>query len=236
MKKWIAFLCFMSTLVFIVCSCGQNKTKEGYLEFPKLQWGMTMEEVKEVLEIEEENISHEMIGQMATSIRVENESEKIFGEKYNRLFLEFIDFGDGIRKLCSVSVQYERKSADMDQVIKNMEKEYGETVSSITEYSTFNALKVDGKQEFTENTVEETDNIKLWKGISMGEILEKVQYETYRKTWGNYQDGFDEELWESFLKNASVTIVFDNRDADYPTISWNAYNYCVYDFIKEQNL
>lgn len=226
MKK-VVFVIFAS--VILLCSCSKN-TQSDYLEFPKTKWGMSMAETLDAYGISEKDTCY-----YDEDYIFGLEGYQIFGEKTSIIFFNYIYFEKGKNKLCNIEVNYP-ESADMNNVLKEIKKAYGETVSEVTNYSSYQIFEGRiPKREFSES-----DHLKCWANKkSVSQSIPENQLADYCNVWKNYQSGLNDDNWDTFSQNAKlVTLVWsDNGEAPSPednAVDFNAYNLVVFDEIKSQ--
>ncbi|GMQ62958.1 hypothetical protein [Vallitalea maricola] len=226
MKK-IAFIIF--TTVILLCSCSK-KADPDYPEFSKTNWGMSMAETLNAYGISEKDTSH-YVEDSVFSVK----GYELFGEKTSIIIFNFINFKKGNPKLCSVKVNYP-ESADLNNVLKEMKKVYGETVSNISIYDLFQVFE--DKLPVKEYT--ESDHLKLWaNNKSVLQSIPENQHENYRNLWKNYQTSLRDDNWDTFSKNAKMVTVVWSDNGEFPSLEkyaldFNGYNLVVFNEINSQ--
>lgn len=229
MKKRVFATTLFLVLIIILCSCG-GKEGDGSLEFPKTKWGMTRAEVLEAYGIEREDTSEWMDSVYGTSFAVEG--QKLFGEETGRIRFEFLDIGSGTKQLCVVSVEYP-DDADMDRVLKNMRKEYGDTVSEITMYQPMTVIPGILAKEH----VAESETMKVWGSAFVNQEIPEEHFADYRTLWsGPFPLDVNEENWGEFYEKSRLAGVLWSDDGGVPgaenALYFNAYNLMVYNQMK----
>jgi len=225
MKK-IAFIIFIASI--LLCSCSRKEDSD-YLEFPKTKWGMSMEETLNAYGITEKNTSYYDEG--STFII---DGYELFGEKTSKITFNFIDLKNGKPILCAVRATYP-DSADMNQVLKKMQKAYGKMVPDIHLYSLFQVLD----DELPERKYTESEHLKLWGSKSVIQSIPEKERESYRDRWKNYQPGLKDENWDAFSQNARMVTAIWSDNGEFPTLEknaldFNAFNLVLYKEIKGQ--
>ena len=221
------------SIALMLSSCGNGKTTDNKLEFPKTTWGMMIDEVKEALALNEDSISNEMIGEKGSMIEIENYESELL--KTSKIVLNFIDTGDGVQRLCTANVYYSEETTS-EQVVEALKKEYGDPISSITEYQlSGSTLQPDTLKSYE---YKESNHVKVWGSSSIADIIDKKKESEYEAAWEEKQVGLTEENWADFAKNTRLsTIIFsDGEGSDSPEkgIYLNGYHRVVYDGIKSQ--
>lgn len=215
-RNKISILMILLT-VLLFGACADKKSDDTDLNFPKLNWGMSREEVMEAGGIAEEDL--ESYGdEMQYSSSYIIEGYKVFGEKSDRTRFEMLDLGNGTKGLANVIVEYP-DSADMDRVLKEMKKAYGATVPEIIRYDMMSMMGMDDSLPEVQYT--ESDNVKIWAGNSVNEVIPKGQEDAYKKLWQEkpypsatvpFQTGLSDDTWEEFSKNAKMVMVLWLKD------------------------
>lgn len=221
---------FMIFLVanLLLCSCGSTE-KQSNLEFPKTTWGMSMEETLDSYQITIEDTSRYHETGRGSMFMIED--YELFGEKTSDTDFQFIDFADnGIFELCYVRVTY-LEGSDMNHVLTQMQKVYGETISDVTVYRGFSAF---GDKVLTEDHYAASENLKIWAGSSVTECIPENKSENYRKSREFFQYGLTEENWDIFSQNARMVTVIWSVDEGVNRLEFNAYQLAVYKELKNQ--
>ncbi|GKX27530.1 hypothetical protein SH1V18_00100 [Vallitalea longa] len=226
MKK-VAFIIFTTVILF--CSCSK-KADSDYKEFPKTNWGMSITETLNAYEISKKDTINYRENYSFTI-----EGYELFGEKTSMILFNFIYFEKENPKLCAVRVNYP-ESADMNNVLKEMKKEYGETVSNISNYYLFGAFE--NKLPVYKYT--ESDHLKLWANKkSVIESIPENQHVDYRNLWKNYQTSLRDDNWDTFSQNANMVTVVWSDNGEFPArenyaLDFYAYNLVVFNEINRQ--
>lgn len=225
MKKAV-FIIFIASI--LLCSCSRKEASDN-LEFPKTKWGMSMEETLDAYGITKKDTSYYREGLTF----IINDYE-LFGEKTSKIIFNFIDLKNGKPILCAVRVFYP-DSADMNHVLKKMQKAYGKTVPEVPMYSLFQTLG----DELPEREYTESEHLKLWANKSVIQSIPENERENYRDRWKDYQSGLKDENWEEFSQNARMVNVIWSDDGVFSkleknALDFNAFNLELYKEIKNQ--
>lgn len=216
MKKiFSVFVILLTALLFGACS--DAKSDNSDLNFPKLNWGMSREEVMEASGIAEEDMQGYGDEMQYSAVYIV-EGYEVFGETSDNTRFEMLDLGSGTKGLTAVTVEYP-DSADMDHVLGEMKKAYGDTVPEVIRYDMMNMLQVE--DSLPEVVYEESDNVKIWAGNSISEIIPQGQEDAYKKLWQEkpyssatipFQVGLSDDTWGEFSKNAKMVMVLWLKD------------------------
>lgn len=225
----------------VLCSCGKQ---EKAIEFPNVKWSMSLQEVKDALDVTEDDILS--CEEQKRSISFSVKEQEIFGETAETVHFGFlnIELGedknirqfdeerqDGDEVLCTVTVIYP-KDADIEKVQKEMEKEYGKyKLSSMQEFSFYNAT---GEEKVSISKYEESDTLKLWGNETIEKAIGEKNVEFFKKNWSYYMPNLDKSQWEEFSQNSHLVTVSMAKDEEYLTVNFNAYNLAVYEEIEEK--
>lgn len=229
MKKRAFVTTLFLVLTIILCSCGE-KEGDGSLEFPKTKWGMTRAEVLEAYDMEREDASDWQDDGYGTTFAVEG--KKLFGEETGRIQFEFLDIGSGTQQLCVVSVEYP-DDADMNRVLKNMRKEYGDTVPEITMYQP----STESPGILVEEHVAESETMKVWGSTFVNQEIPEEHFADYRTLWSGLSPlEVKEESWEEFYGKSRLAGILWSDDGGVPgaenALYFNAYNLMVCNQMK----
>jgi hypothetical protein len=159
---------------------------------------------------------------------------KLFGEETDIIMFSFLNFEKGKPKLVAVKVTYPEGS-DMNKVLKEMKKLYGDTVSDISIFDTF--LMTD---ELKERKFTESEHLALW--VSEKSILQTISgknSEDYKELWKKYKYGLKEDTWDIFSKNSKLVTVAWTDNGEYPSkskyaLDFDAFNLVASNEIKNQ--
>ena len=174
----------------------------------------------------------------AAAIAVDTETT-VFGEKASRVMFQFINFDQsgtaGKPVLCEMDITYP-DDADMDTVKKEMEKAYGNSKDFITRYELFQSL---GDDQLPEYTYKKADQLAVWSGQSLKEVIPSDKSAEYETAWEAYQPGLTADNWESYTEQASTaTAVCASVAEAFPMfekngVSLEAYPGLVYEQVKK---
>ena len=229
MKKRVFAITLFLVLTIILCSCG-GKEGDGSLEFPKTKWGMTRAEVLEAYDMEREDASEWQDDGYGTTFAVEG--QKLFGEETGRIRFEFLDIGSGTQQLCAVSVEYP-DDADMNRVLKNMRKEYGDTVPEITMYQP----ATESPGILVEEHVAESETMKVWGSAFVNQEIPEEHFADYRTLWsGPSPLEVKEASGEELYGKSRLAGILWSDDGGVPgaenALYFNAYNLMVCNQMK----
>lgn len=201
----------MGIILAAVCfsACAEKKVDSNGLEFPGMKWGMVKDEAFEAAGIKDEDVSDDSTEASFGSAYIV-EGYEAFGEKSDRASFSFFDMGNGEQKLCAVFVEYP-KDADMDRVLEQMKKAYGDTVPKINVFGQFQELGI-GQQSGYD--YEESEHLKLWSGATIEEMIPEGKEDDYMELWQEQiPSGTNSETWEDALKNAGLEIALWTDDS-----------------------
>lgn len=224
MKK-IYIIFFAATL--LLCSCSKKENMD-HLEFPKTTWGMSMEETLDAYEITKEDTSNYDVTSSSSSFMIEG--LELFGEKTAKIIFGFLDLDCKEELVLSqVKVMYPDHT-DMNHVLEEMQKKYGETVSEISVFD-LHQIMGDGMLEMKYT---ESEQLKIWAGGSVMEYIPENESEAYRDLWKKYQRGLNDENWDTFMKNARMVHIFLGEHEESNSLQFYAYNVTAYHKVKSQ--
>lgn len=183
----------------IVLSSCKSKESTEYLEFPKTNWDMTLDQVKTAYEVEEKDISNYM-----ENSYLEIEGYKIFEEKSLKVKFHFGDIRGVSNKLIAVEVEYP-EDANMKKVLKHMTKTYGDTASEVNFISYSSLLMNDRFNEFPS---QETEHLKVWSTGKLVDIVPKDKLDQYKEMWTKYLRAIPyDNNWDRLLDEGSLVTV-----------------------------
>ncbi len=224
MKKKLPIIVFIAAIV--LCACGK-KQEDNSLNFPKTTWEMGMDEVMSAWGAKKEDTKHfksDDLGSMFTL-----EGQELFGEQTELINFQFYDFaGGGTQEFCYVQVTYP-DDADMDQVLTEMKKAYGEPHEGITFYIPYMIL-----EELKEFQPEDPDKIKSWALDRVSDLIDKEKLADYQKPWEAFQQGIDQDHWDTFINNTWTVRVSWITDAEWNRLEFDATGMKIYHTIHNQ--
>lgn len=228
MKKTLSLFVLIAIL-FLPSSC-KSRSDVDSLIFPKTTWGMSVEETFDAFGItKEDTASYDDYEKGGVTVFSINDYE-LFGEPASKIVFNFMDLKDnGNGALCEIKVIYPQ-SADMDHILEEMQKTYGETVPNFSVYDGYQI----SDQEMAEIKFSESEDLKLWASKPVTEYIPQNESEHYRNLWENYQPGLVDENWDLFSQNARMVTVNWSRNEVLNMLSFRAYNFCVYNELKSQ--
>lgn len=166
MKKKLSIVIFIAAI--FLCSC-ENKQENSSLNFPKTTWEMGMDEVMGAWGAEKEDTRHFETDELGTMFTLEG--RELFGEKTELINFQFYDFaGSGTQEFCYVQVTYPDDN-DMDHVLEEMKKVYGEPQEGIISYLPYVILET--LQEFQPK---DPDKVKSWALDRVADLSEKESW------------------------------------------------------------
>lgn len=216
MRKRIYITLCMAAIIFSGCAGTQT---ESLLEFPGIQWDMTMDEVLDACKINLEEAESYDVLERVSSFSVKD--YEIFGETASTVEFSFVNLElgeaqnlqefdaeemNGQERLVNIWVEYP-KDIDRDKVLKEMKKIYGKyALTEIKEFPIFNPLMGNDEMPIAGITYRESEKIKVWGSFS--------------------------------TEGRMVTAVYSENQAgqDNIVIQFDAYNLAVYSEIKENFL
>ena len=194
LKKIICFMFLITFCVFAGCSKGsQNKN----IELEDAPWGITMEEVLKNYGVNKDTVTNLIENENDSYFALEN-GQKMFGEKTSQIYFSFVDvsFSGKPQKLYEIRVVYP-DDANMENVLKKMEKDFGKTtVPNIILYPFYSIIP---------SVYEENENAAYWTSQSIKEAVPKENAEEYKAMWENIQKGLTSENWDEFSEKSHLT-------------------------------
>lgn len=227
MKKIVLIVIII--IVTFACACSIKISAKNF-DLPQITWGMSMDEVFYAYGITKEDTSR-YINQGRGSMFTLNDYE-LFGETTSQIDFHFLDIGDnGNLVLCYVTAEYP-ETADMDKVLHNMQKIYGDTVSNVSIYDKYSAFT---GENLHETKYEESEHLKIWANCSLSAVIPENESEDYKNLWieQKLQPGLSEENWEEFCENSKLVTVRWYDEA-WIRLDFDAYNLAVYNTLKDQ--
>lgn len=234
MKLNKIFTAIILFIVLLICLCLKLvfDDKDCNIQFFNKYWGMSVEQVKNNLISKDCNIVDEDIGKVSTFIRLNNYDKKVYGSEPSQIFLDFIDVGDGVHRLYYITIMY-HDDVDMEKVLKNMEKQLGNSLDSIRQYSPSPNILQKNNLRFYEYS--ESQSIKLWGDCRISDVVSNDKILQYQKVWDHNNSILNDENWSDFSNNAMLTTIMfsdGNNDILGKGIYFNAYNNLVYLYIN----
>lgn len=223
MKKF-AFIIMVATII-LLCSCS-NKSVSDNLQFQKTTWGMSMVEALDAYGITKEDTSY-YDQDNAFGIK----EYELFGEKTDLIMFSFSNFQKETPKLVAVKVTYP-EGADMEKVLKEMRKVYGETVSEISIFDPF--LITD---KLSERKFAESEHLKLW--VSTKSVLQSIpekNTENCKELWEKYRKGLTDETWDIYSKNSRLITVVWTDNGEFPALKKNALDFDAFNLVVSNEI
>ena len=218
MKKLRIFSLLASLL--LVCgwlsSCVSAPQEAGaQLCLPGLEWGQPMDEALKALDTSLVALSSEdyALDEEYGGGRVRLRDREIFGQKSAEMILTFAtdfyyidpekyaDRKNGF--LCEVRISYP-EDADMDAVLAEMKKSFGEPAETVETYSTYEELPT----EYTSD-----DHNQYWAGPAISQVVDEAHQKTLRENEEfaaaliptQSDSSIDDAIWENYLKTPVST-------------------------------
>lgn len=215
MKKLRIFSLLASLLLVcgLLSSCGQGAGAQ--LCLPGLEWGQPMDEALKALDTSLEALSSEdyALDEEYGGGRVRLRDREIFGQKSAEMILTFAadfyyidpekyaDRKNGF--LCEVRISYP-EDADMDAVLAEMKKSFGEPAETVETYSTYEELPT----EYTSD-----DHNQYWAGPAISQVVDEAHQKTLRENEEfaaaliptQSDSSIDDAVWENYLKTPVST-------------------------------
>lgn len=186
----------LATLIAICTFSGcSNGSKSADIELEDTPWGITMEEVFETYGVNKDTVANLTENENDSYFVLEN-GQEMFGEKTSQIYFSFVDasFSGKSQKLYEIRVVYP-DDANMENVLKKMKKDFGETVPNITLYPL---------HSMTASEYEENENAAYWTSSSVKEAVPKENAEEYKEMWGSFQKGLTSDNWEEFSEKSHL--------------------------------
>lgn len=170
------------------------------LEFPKTNWDMSLDQVKNAYELEEKDISNYM-----ENSYLEIEGYEIFGEKTSKVKFHFGDVRQVSNKLIAVEVEYP-EGTNMKKVLKNMTKTYGDTRSYVN-FISYSSLSL-SNDKYNEYPSQETEHLKVWSTGNLMEVVPKAKADQYKEMWSKYLKAIPyDDNWDKLMEEGSLVTV-----------------------------
>lgn len=243
MKKWMVFVLIVSSL--FLCSCGKKEAPTMLefpgttweMSIKELIDALNLEEkdigytyvdpygINSKLYME----GYEVFGAKAKSVDFQFfDYENIMERELTGKWMENQDLLDqaqtgfherfleltGDHELAEILVTYPQDT-DMEAVLDEMRKKYGEALSEITMYEFNKSSPMDLPQPVE---YKESEQVKFWGSDFVGSCIPKKESEVYRQKWQKYQvapgmvDGENGITWDIFLETAHMhTILFQKE-------------------------
>lgn len=216
MKKLRIFSLFTAVLLLcaVLTSCN-SAPKSADLCLPGLEWGQPMDEALKALDTSLEVLSSEdySLDEEYGGGRVRLRNREIFGQKSAEMILTFAtdfyyidpekyaDRKNGF--LCEVRISYP-EDADMDAVLAEMKKSFGEPAETVETYSTYEELPT----EYTSD-----DHNQYWAGPAISQVVDEAHQKTLRENEEfaatliptQSDSSIDDAVWENYLKTPVST-------------------------------
>ncbi len=219
MKKLRIFSLLASLLLVcgLLSSCVSAPQEAGaQLCLPGLEWGQPMDEALKALDTSLEALSSEdyALDEEYGGGRVRLRDREIFGQKSAEMILTFAadfyyidpekyaDRKNGF--LCEVRISYP-EDADMDAVLAEMKKSFGEPAETVETYSTYEELPT----EYTSD-----DHNQYWAGPAISQVVDEAHQKTLRENEEfaaaliptQSDSSIGDAIWENYLKTPVSTV------------------------------
>ena len=219
MKKLRIFSLLASLLLVcgLLSSCGSAPQGAGaQLCLPGLEWGQPMDEALKALDTSLEALSPEdyALDEEYGGGRVRLRGQEAFGQKSAEMILTFAtdfyyidpekyaDRKNGF--LCEVRISYP-EDADMDAVLAEMKKSFGEPAETVETYSTYEELPT----EYTSD-----DHNQYWAGPAISQVVDEAHQKTLRENEEfaaaliptQSDSSIGDAIWENYLKTPVSTV------------------------------
>lgn len=219
MKKLRIFSLLASLLLVcgLLSSCVSAPQEAGaQLCLPGLEWGQPMDEALKALDTSLEALSSEdyALDEEYGGGRVRLRDREIFGQKSAEMILTFAtdfyyidpekyaDRKNGF--LCEVRISYP-EDADMDAVLAEMKKSFGEPAETVEIYSINKELPI----EWDSN-----DHNQYWAGPAISQVVDEAHQKTLRENEEfaaaliptQSDSSIDDAIWENYLKTPVSTV------------------------------
>lgn len=217
MKKLRIFSLFTAVLLLcaVLTSCN-SAPKSADLCLPGLEWGQPMDEALKALDTSLEVLSSEdySLDEEYGGGRVRLRGQEAFGQKSAEMILTFAadfyyidpekyaDRKNGF--LCEVRISYP-EDADMDAVLAEMKKSFGEPAETVETYSTYEELPT----EYTSD-----DHNQYWAGPAISQVVDEAHQKTLRENEEfaaaliptQSDSSIGDAIWENYLKTPVSTV------------------------------
>lgn len=246
MKKLWSMVIMVIMSAALLLSAYTVEGADTALNFPNMDWKMGREEVMQAGGFTEEDLADYSAESQYSSVLIK-EGYEVFGVESVYTAFELFDFGSGKQELFCVTVNYP-DDADMEHVLEEMEKAYGETVSDVAVYELFDPLVAASTGQLYKKDYAQSEHVKIWSGRSVSEAVPKGQEDDYKRVWQekshpeatrSFQPGLNDENWEEFSQNAKMNVIFwleEGQDVMYSgnTLCFLALNQHVYDEVTRR--
>lgn len=186
-----------------------------------------MDEVMGAWGAEKEDTRHFETDELGTMFTLEG--RELFGEKTELINFQFYDFaGSGTQEFCYVQVTYP-DDTDMDHMLEEMKKVYGEPQEGIISYLPYVILET--LQEFQPK---DPDKVKSWALDRVADLIGEGKLADYQKPWEAFQQGLDQENWDVFIHNTRTVRVSWITDQEWNRLEFDVMGMKIYNAVKSQ--
>ena len=212
MKKTRYLSLFTAVLLLcgILSACNSAPQSAG-LCLPGLEWGQSVDEALTALGASQEELGEDFYSETGGSSYAILRDQEVFGQKSAEIMLLFgsayaspENTQETVSTLTQVTISYP-DDADMDAVLAEMKKSFGEPAETVETYSTYDELPT----EYTSD-----DNNQYWAGPAIREAVDGEHQKTLRETEEfaaalgmpeEYDTAIDDAIWKNYLKTPVST-------------------------------
>ena len=254
MKKMTFFILFIS---LFLCSCGKKESQENPV-FPGLTYEMNMQETLDALLLEKSDIDYVFLDRVGSMFYMEDYA--LFGAKTKNIDFQFIDYTavqeyDLTKEMEGQELFYQKlyditnqllhltdnhvlssiianypPDTDMEQVLAEMKKIYGDTSPEMIAYE----LRLGS---FPPPEYKDSEEIKIWAGDVIGSFIPQKDSDAYLKKWKLFMQELNEEewaSWDTFTQNARMQWVLWQNDKDQKRVMFFGSHAGIYRTLHEQ--
>lgn len=201
-SKWTAMILGTLLTASLLCfsACNPQQTEEQDPSIPDMAWGGSVSDTLKALDTDTAALGEQAVLDEATGAgNAVVMGAELFGQKTEGVVLGFDGTEDG-KGAFRQAVLYYPDNADMEKVLDELKKQYGEPAKSLS------LTDSTGNTE----TLTTADGHQYWGGEAIGNKLDDSQKKALREKLDSSKPdivkGLDDSQWESYLKNPSVTV------------------------------
>lgn len=189
----------LTAALLCLSACTQAETKADPA-IPDMAWGGSVSDTLKALDTDTATLGEQAVLDEATGAgNAVVMGAELFGQKTEGVVLGFDGTEDG-KGAFRQAVLYYPDNADMEKVLDELKKQYGEPAKSLS------LTDSTGNTE----TLTTADGHQYWGGEAIGNKLDDSQKKALREKLDSSKPdivkGLDDSQWESYLKNPSVTV------------------------------
>ena len=206
---------YLSLFIAVLLLCGilsacNSAPQSADLCLPGLEWGQSIDDALTALGTSREDLGEDFYSETGGSSYALLRDQEVFGQKSAEIMLLFSsayasaeNTEEMVSTLCQITISYP-DDADMDAVLEEMTKSFGEPAETVETYS----LSSVSPTEYTSD-----NNNQYWAGPAISEAVDEAHQETLRENEEfsanlvptQTEASIDDTLWENYLKTPVST-------------------------------